>query len=100
MLSSARLSAAIGSSARSLFTSDSARVTIGGGANEVGDDDGDATVALDLSHEVHASRADSPGCAGLGPGVDSEYIKPVQIVSPSLSAFWKPVQISQSSFSD
>ena len=37
---------------------------------------------------------------GLGPGVDSEYIKTVQIVSPSLSAFWKPVQILQSSSSD
>ena len=64
--------------------SDVLSVTIGADATSK-----EVQVALDLSHEVHDSRADSPGCAGLGPGVDSEYIKTVQIVSPSLSAFWK-----------
>ena len=83
---------AYGKPGGTLYT-DVISVTIGG-------DDADATVALELAHEVHDSRADSPGCAGLGPGVDSEYIKTVQIVSPSLSAFWKPVGFLQSSFSD
>eukprot|EP00911_Craspedida_sp_UC1_P002699 UC1_evm1s1980 len=44
---------------------------------------------LTLSRRVSDTAADSPGCAGLGPGVDSYWIKTVRINSTLLSRFWQ-----------
>ena len=42
----------------------------------------------------YTPRATSAGCAGLGDGVDSEWIKTVRIKSELLSAFWgRDIQI-------
>jgi hypothetical protein len=45
-----------------------------------------SSVAISLEHVTPA--AVSPGCAGLGDGVDSDWIKTVRLTSPLLSAFW------------
>ena len=43
---------------------------------------------LTLDHAMPDSTPESPGCAGLGDGVDSEWIKTVRINSTLLTAFW------------
>ena len=51
--------------------------------------------ALSPASSVHLSldrvtpKAVSPGCAGLGDGVDSDWVKTVRVTSPLLSEFWK-----------
>ena len=46
----------------------------------------DSTVSLSLDDVV--PKAESPGCAGLGDGVDSDFIKTVRIKSKMLTEFW------------
>mmetsp|Transcript_75414 Transcript_75414/g.157214 ORF Transcript_75414/g.157214 Transcript_75414/m.157214 type:complete len:646 (+) Transcript_75414:75-2012(+) len=52
----------------------------------------DSTPTLTLDSVQPAAR--SPGCAGLGDGVDSDYIKTVRIESKMLTEFWgTPIQL-------
>jgi hypothetical protein len=50
----------------------------------------DFTAASDvaLSLDAVTQPAVSPGCAGLGDGVDSDWVKTVRVLSPLLTAFW------------
>ena len=49
---------------------------------------GGGDVELRLDRAVPPSRAASPGCAGLGDGVDSPWMKTVRLNSSLLGAFW------------
>jgi len=53
-----------------------------------------AALAFTLDREVEDSPANSPGCAGLGDGIDGKWIKTVRINSSALEKFWgKPVML-------
>lgn len=53
-----------------------------------------AALTLTMDSEVKDSPADSPGCAGLGDGVDSKWIKTVRINSTALGDFWqRPIML-------
>ena len=50
--------------------------------------DGGQPAVVDLSLDQVTPPAVSPGCAGLGDGVDSDWIKTVRVTSSLLSTFW------------
>lgn len=54
----------------------------------------DGVLELSLDHVVPDSTPASPGCAGLGDGVDTDYMKTVRMNSTLLTEFWnRPIEL-------
>eukprot|EP00928_Gymnodinium_smaydae_P072961 TRINITY_DN56233_c0_g1_i1.p1 TRINITY_DN56233_c0_g1~~TRINITY_DN56233_c0_g1_i1.p1 ORF type:complete len:618 (+),score=54.39 TRINITY_DN56233_c0_g1_i1:196-2049(+) len=54
----------------------------------------DGIIDISLVDQVPDSTPKSPGCAGLGDAVDSEWVKTVRINSSLLSTFWnRPIEL-------